>query len=122
MAQDDGKASFDRPMTISDLDAAFPTNVSRLMPRYEDIPVMFKSSSNEWAQLASMLFFEGGKGVLLTPRPGINTTTAIRHVRAILASFEPKHEHKEAAVAFLLSKWFESYRIDQKARKAKGRS
>ena len=28
-------------------------------------------------------------------------------IAAILASFEPKHEHKEAGAAYLLSQWFE---------------
>ena len=36
-----------------------------------------------------------------------DTNKAIRHLKAILVSYDPKHEHKEAGVAFLLSEWFE---------------
>jgi hypothetical protein len=34
---------------------------------------------------------------------------AIRHLQVIQASFEPKHEHKEAAVAYLASLWFTDF-------------
>ncbi len=40
-------------------------------------------------------------------KPGIDETDAKRHLKAVLGSFAPKHEHKEAACAYLMSLWFE---------------
>jgi len=47
-------------------------------------------------------------GRLSMPNDGIDQNKALRHIKAILGSFEPKHEHKEAAAAYLLSLWFKS--------------
>jgi len=40
---------------------------------------------------------------------GVDGGLAIRHLQVIQASFEPKHEHKEAAVAYLASPWFTDF-------------
>jgi hypothetical protein len=41
-------------------------------------------------------------------REGVDAKAAWRHCAALLRSFEPKHEHKEAGVAYLMSQYFES--------------
>jgi hypothetical protein len=43
----------------------------------------------------------------LIPKEGIDKIKALKAITSILRSFEPKHEHKEAGAAFLLSEWFE---------------
>ena len=43
----------------------------------------------------------------MKPKEGVDTKKALRHVKAVLGSWEPKHEHKEAGVAFLLNEWFD---------------
>jgi hypothetical protein len=103
---------------VSDLEMAFPADVEKLMPAWEEIPREFKYSfavrgMNRWADIASDLFFHGLKGATFTPKPGIDTTKALRHIKAILGSFAPRHEHKEAAVAYLLSEWFESVEYEK---------
>jgi hypothetical protein len=40
-------------------------------------------------------------------KEGVDGNLAFRHLSAIQRSFTPKHEHKEAAVAYLASLWFE---------------
>jgi hypothetical protein len=88
--------------------AAFPASVRHLMPPYADIPKEFRDhdGGNVWQRLVSDWFFGGVKNLKLTPKDGIDTAKALQHVTAILRSFEPKHEHKEAACAYLLSQWF----------------
>jgi hypothetical protein len=97
---------------IDDVFLAFPANVSHLMPRYEDIPEEFKSSSNKWCGIASRWFFKGlPKTTVFKPKEGVDTNKALRHLGAIQGSFEPKHEHKEAAVAYLMSQWFDNIEV-----------
>jgi hypothetical protein len=62
--------------------------------------------------IASQLFFHGGR----LPDHGIDLRSdlsqekrdnAFRALQACLGSFAPKHEHKIAGVAYLLSEWCE---------------
>lgn len=82
-------------------------NVFDLMPSYESIPRDFRRKS-PWAKLASDWFFRGLNGEFKA-KPGIDKERAIAHLDAILRSFRPAHEHKEAAVAWLMSEWFEEF-------------
>ena len=94
---------------ITDLDIAFPTSVSKLMPEYEDIPDEFKGGNTKWNQVFSDWFFGGITIDKAVPKEGVDTNRALRHLKAVIGSFEPKQEHKEAAIAFLLSEWFEEF-------------
>lgn len=98
-------AQFDKPSEVSDLDMAFPASVVKLMPAYDQIPEEFKRARNAWAQWQEDWFF-GGLKKFPAPRDGIDRSAALRHLSCIQRSFEPKHEHKAAAVAYLASKWF----------------
>ena len=95
---------------ISDVDpvtmAFGAVDTSKLMPPYADIPQEFKHGSGKWNRLMSDWFYCGVKNMVLTPREGVDQVKALRHIKSILASFEPKHEHKEAGVAYLLDQWF----------------
>lgn len=80
------------------------------MPAYASVPESFKESNNPYVEFISRWFFGGLKQEdldRLKPRPGVEKVTALTAIRAILGSFEPKHEHKEAGCAYLLSCWFE---------------
>lgn len=93
---------------ITNLDMAF--GKIDHMPRYETVPAEFKQSGNNYAAFVSKWFFSGLKQddlARLTPRPGVVQNKALAAIRAIICSFEPKHEHKEAGCAFLLHAWFE---------------
>lgn len=89
--------------------AAFPANVSHLMPAWKDIPANFRSGNQltEWNKIVRAWFFFGLAKLEVKPREGVDRHMAMRHLAAIMRSFEPKHEHKEAAVAYLMSLWFE---------------
>ena len=99
------------PKELSAVEVAFPANVNHLLPAWESIPSEFKRfGANQWTRLAAQWFFSGlPKETVaeLKPRDGIDKAKALRHVQACLGSFKPKHEHKEAGCAYLLSLWFE---------------
>jgi hypothetical protein len=94
------------PKELSDVFVAFPADLDRegLLPSWDDIPKSLKEAGNPWNQMAEKLFHEGGK---VSFKEGIDKRTAVRHLGACLKSFQPKHEHKIAGVAMLLSEWAE---------------
>ncbi len=96
-----------KPKSVSDLDMVFGGKVNELMPKYAEIPDEFKNGSTIWNRLFCQLFYSGGSLEHLKEKEGINRKEAIRHIRSIMGSWEPKHEHKEASVAYLFSQWFE---------------
>ena len=96
------------PQPVDDIRLAFPAGVTEdLMPDVDDIPAEFRDGDNKWCALANRWF---GRGLPATVefhlRPGIDGETAYRHLSALLGSFEPKHQDKIAAVAFLMNAWF----------------
>lgn len=95
------------PQDVTNADVAFGDNVEKLMPRYAKIPKEFKDGNNYWCAWQSKWFYEGLKDYP-TPKAGIDKKKALRHLATIQKSFEPKHEHKSAAVAYLASLWFET--------------
>lgn len=106
---------------ISRVDIAFG-NIKH-MPKYETLPDDFKRhNGNDYCRAVSKWFFSGASGtsdafviadMKFTPKAGVDGRKALAAIRAVLGSFEPKHEHKEAACAFMLSEWFD--KSDQKA-------
>ncbi len=103
------------PQVVSDIDIAFPASVSKLMVPYEDIPEDFRRERGEarkWVQLQQRWFFQGlPKETEFEPAEGIDAKVALRHLKAIMGSYEPKHEHKEACVAYLMSQWFSDVKV-----------
>ena len=94
-----------KPIKVDAATTAFPASVGHLMPKYEDIPDEFKHRRNPWVKWQQGWFFSGLKG-WPEPKDGIDIKEAMAHLSCIQRSFEPKHEHKEAAVAYLASLWF----------------
>ena len=92
---------------VSALDVVFGCKASDLMPSYEAVPDKFKNGNTKWNKLFSDWFFSGLKKLELIPKENVDKNKALLHIRAIMGSFEPQHEHKEAGIAFLLSEWFE---------------
>ena len=83
-------------------------DITGLMPNINSIPDEFSdfNSTNKWVKWQTDWFYIGLKKYP-TPKEGIDLDMAMRHLAAIQRSFEPKHEHKQAAVAYLASQWFE---------------
>lgn len=98
-----------KPQPVTDLDITLPAKVSHLMP-----PMAECKPTPRWAvDLFDALFFSGGDVAHLRPKADIDKRLAIRHIQVIMRSFEPKHEHKEAACAYLFALWFEEPREER---------
>ena len=94
------------PKSVSDVDVAFPSDALNIMPKMLDIPDEFKHCNSQWNRLFSDWFYSGIDGSGLIPAEGVNKVDAFRHLKVVAGSFAPKHEHKEAAFAYLASLWF----------------
>lgn len=96
---------------VSDVEVAFGT--TRFLPEWDSLPEEFRAGrAAPWTAMARALFFqghaagvEGTQGLVL--KEGIEPEAVRRATAALLTSREPKHEHKMAGLAFLLSEWFE---------------
>jgi len=102
-----------KPQAITQLDQAFPTNVTHLMPLNEpDYPSYrerYLRDETSWGwKLFRDWFYFGVSELRLTPKNGIDGPEAVAHIRTIMGSWEPKHEDKTASCAYLFEHWFES--------------
>lgn len=86
------------------------------MPKRADIPEEFRRGNGAFVDAVSHWFFGGAKregdklivgNKSFVAKPGVDATKALRAIRCVLGSFQPKHEDKEAACAYMLSEWFE---------------
>ena len=87
--------------SITPVEMAFST--TRLLPAMEDIPKEFLKG-NVYIRLVNALFYgqtlpEGD----IEMREGFSFEALNRAVRAHLQSWSPKHEHKMAGVAYMMS-------------------
>lgn len=96
------------PKELTALDVAFGVGAEKIMPPYSQIPDEFKRGRTKWNDLVNDWFYCGVSDLEVTPKEGIDKQKALLNIRAIIGSFEPKHEHKEAACAYLLSLWFDN--------------
>lgn len=87
------------------------TGADMVFPTFDTIPELldeakrrdFLYGSGPYCQLASRLFFEGGKVKFKKDVPEDFRKAAWAYMRAFMGSFAPKHEHKTAICALLLS-------------------
>ena len=109
------KQDFTRPCgEISNATKAYPADVKNLMPAYDQIPEEIKNQdANNYTRLRAKWFLKGLMAHdVPEPRGGIDGDKAWDHLFCIQRSFEPKHEHKSAAVAYLMSLWFKEPVLD----------
>jgi hypothetical protein len=97
------------PPKFSDADVVlFGARLSEFPP-FDDLPEEFRRRRHRCCEIAQNLFFNGGKlsdhGLKL--KPGLKSEDVYRALSAWLSSFEPKHEHKIAAVGYAISEWFD---------------
>ena len=100
---------WEKPQVVDALTVAFGGDMKNLLPPMKDIPEDFQretKTSQKWYKFQSDWFFWGIEAIKMDPHEGIDSKASWNHLAAINGSFEPKHEHKEAAVAWLASLWF----------------
>lgn len=91
---------------VTEVDLAFGGDRKKLLPEWSEIPKEFKDGDTKWNKQFNMIFFGGRAPGTVTGVEGIDPQKAGRHLRAVMKSWEPKHEHKEAGCAYLMSLWF----------------
>lgn len=104
---------FDQPHPVTAVQMAFPANVSDLMPAWDTIPPEFqhpngKGDARPWIDFQAAWFYRGTSKNALVPRDDVDPDAAWDHLIVIQGSYEPSHEHKQAAVAWLASRWFKA--------------
>lgn len=82
-------------------------SVYDMMPKYGESP----NVDRKWERAVSKWFFAGIEKSAFKVKPGINADDAFRHLRAVISSWLPKHEHKTEAAAFLMSLWFDDVKL-----------
>lgn len=91
------------------VDCAFGARLKDYPP-YESIPEEFRRGHSPANKVVSTLFFKGGKlddfGLRL--KAGVDRAAFYGALKALLSSFDPKHEHKEATCAWLVSEFTEA--------------
>jgi hypothetical protein len=101
-----GEAMKYKPIPVDKLDQVFG-KVKGILPPMSAIPDEFDGGSNPWVRWQSQWFFKGLTRYPV-PKEGIDLKAAMANLSCIQRSFEPKHEHKQAGVAYLASLWFTS--------------
>lgn len=97
------------PREVKDVDIAFPAIGEDLLPTWNYIPEEFRSQEHPLCKLVGTWFFEGLTAPEIVTKPGIDCEKAMRHLSVCLRSYKPKHEHKIAGIAYLISLWFEKF-------------
>ncbi|MFF2053783.1 hypothetical protein ACFVU2_19420 [Leifsonia sp. NPDC058194] len=95
-----------QPSKVTDLQIAFPADLGALLPPMDAIPEEFRTGSAPWDAFARGWFYEGFPKAGVLRKDGVDAEMAYRHLSVLIGSYEPKHEHKMAAVAWLASRWF----------------
>ena len=103
----DTMTKFSKPTDVNDVTMVFGSDTYNLLPPYDEIPKEFKDwPGKHWAvKLTTAWFHSGVKNLKVDWNEGITHEAAMRHLKTCMGSFAPKHEHKTAGVAYLLSLW-----------------
>ncbi|MGG6309839.1 hypothetical protein [Paenibacillus macerans] len=106
------------PKYVTEIELASGGDMKKLLPKYEEIPEEFKDMNNrtKWNKFISQWFYSGVENLEIERKEGVDPQMALWHIGAILASREPKHEHKMAGCAYLASLWFEEVSFEREAR------
>ncbi len=93
---------------VSDADVAFGCRRDRYAISRADSTTISRQLKRE-ADVFSALFFSGGgmRQFGLVPRDGIDEMKARRALKALMCSFDPPHEVKEATCALAIHRWWQ---------------
>lgn len=102
-----------KPQEVDEATFIFPSSVvGVLLPERHEIPEHFDMFSpkkaHPWMDLIQGMFFGSYNEMWFSQRDGVDVTEAVRHISAVLRSFQPKHEHKVEGAAYLMSMWMKA--------------
>lgn len=107
-----GLESFAYPMSVTDEEVMFGGRLETLLPPYEALPAEFRDEQDAYSAVVWQWYFRGLRTDYLRPRRDIDAKAAWRHLRAVMACWDPTrpqptYAHKAAGIAYLMSLWFE---------------
>jgi len=92
---------------VDDLTLAFPAMIMHLLPSWAVLTDEQRAMKGDWADFVEHWMFRGLPGdILFALKPGIDGEKMLRHMQAVLSSYQPKQEHKIGGLAFLCERWF----------------
>lgn len=94
------------PINVSEADKVFGGSVRKILPEWSEIPDEY-DGRGVWTRWQQEWFYKGLTKYPV-PREGIDLRQAMDNLACVQGSWAPKHEHKEAGVAWLASLWFSS--------------
>ena len=99
-----------KPKKVDDVSMAFPANALEYMPPMDKMPPPFRDDHDSHPAMVLVRRLNFGPPIPANVEfhavEGISAEMAFRQIRMIGGSFAPKHEHKEAAMAYFISIWF----------------
>ena len=104
-------------MNLFDFDYPKPNGIDMAFSTYDTIPELLKEAKSrkflhghsKYNQLFSDLFFNGGKVIFKKGIDELKQSEIWLYCRAFMRSWSPKHEHKEAICAMLMSEILEDH-------------
>lgn len=113
------QADWTKPRQTTRLEQAFGGHMDALLPPRDVIPEDYYYSrgteARKWHRIQARWFCSGLPAeTVFKCKPGVEQSVALGHLKCILGSFEPKHEHKAGAVAWLMSLWFDDIIVPEK--------
>lgn len=100
-------APADRPVAAIDLAFSLPT-WREVLPPYDRLPVEYKRGEARGCKFVTSWFYHGVSNIKMEPKPGVTEEQLGRVcqvVKAIIGSFEPKHEHKIGGLGFIIDSY-----------------
>ena len=94
-----------------------PENIYDLLPPKDEIPTEFWHGRTKWNTLFNNWFFVGVSDLDFDLKDGIDGELMMSHIAHVMGSYAPKHEHKEAACAYLWSLWCNDVKYKTNERK-----
>lgn len=99
------------PVELNKVQEAFPADALDYMPEWDVVADARDRLTWQLDFQRDWMFRGVESDIMFIPRDSswgqAEVDRAFRHLGAIQNSYAPKHEHKEAAVAFLIDTWFE---------------
>lgn len=84
------------------------------VPTYNRIPPKFKDPDNPYLRAAKRMISEGSKDWVVFVRKDVQTSWAMKIVKAVSVAIELNHEHRESATAYFLHRFFRRIIIKRK--------
>jgi len=94
-----------------------PDNINDILPNKDEIPKEFWHGRGKWNKLFGDWFFCGIDNLNFNLKDDIDGEIMMKHIGQLMGSYAPKHEHKEAACAWLWSLWCNDVSYDVQKRK-----